>query len=254
MEGLATAEVTAQGGEAGWDDSAQPRSRETICMIEAGPRMRPKALPQFPNPASRPEGSLPPLVLNFFSEVANGIDIALGRVKSRDTAAFLHAIRSAADRSIICNVNCAGGDAEGALAIAVALLQHEYRVTCRIVGRCSSAAAFIALAADTRTIIPSGYVLLHTARRLCTMEQWEAIKRLPPHTKEAINDSLNDIDDATAVLLQTRIGVSEDVAWRWLKEDRKIAPLEAVERGFVHAIASTDLAPIGATSDETGPA
>jgi hypothetical protein len=56
-----------------------------------------------------------------------------------------------------------------------------------------------------------GYILLHTARRLCTPEQWETIQRLPPHTKQAINDSLNDIDDASAAQLMKRLGVSEEV-------------------------------------------
>ncbi len=65
-----------------------------------------------------------------------------------------------------------------ALAIATALLQHQFAVHCRITGRCSSAAAFVALAADRRTIVSGGCVLLHTARRLCTPEQWENVKRL----------------------------------------------------------------------------
>jgi ATP-dependent protease ClpP protease subunit len=183
-------------------------------------------------------------MLNFFSEVPKGIDLALGKVPSRDSAAFVRAIREAGNRSIECRISCAGGDADGALAIATALLQHEYRVTCRITGRCSSAAAFVALASDTRWITPTGYVLLHTARRLCTPEQWENIQRLPNVEKQAINDSLADIDDATAVLLQTRLGVSDEVARRWLNEDCKWPAPLALERGFVHAIAA----------DETGAA
>ena len=70
-------------------------SAPEIFVLEAGPRMRPKPLPVFPNPPRRPEGDLEPLVLRFFSEVSKGIDIAMGRVPQRNTAAFLNAIRNA---------------------------------------------------------------------------------------------------------------------------------------------------------------
>ncbi|MBR1246141.1 ATP-dependent Clp protease proteolytic subunit [Bradyrhizobium sp. AUGA SZCCT0169] len=212
---------------------------EMICMIQAGPRIRPKPLPDFPSPAQRPEGAGQPLVLEFFSEVPRGIDIALGKVPTRDTAAFLNAIRTAGNRSVVCKINCAGGEAESALAIAQALLRHPFAVHCKIIGRCSSAAAFIALAADTRTIVPDGYVLLHTARRICTPEQWENIQRLAPLLKQPINEGLADIDDATAVLLRSRlVGVSEVQARAWLEEDRKWPAQEALERGFVNRVES----------------
>jgi ATP-dependent protease ClpP protease subunit len=210
----------------------------TACMISAVPRRAAKPLPTFPNPAARPEGSLPPLVLNFFSEVPDGIELALGTAPRRDTAAFLRAIREAGNRTIICKINCAGGDPDSTLAIATALLEHPFAVTAKIVGRCSSAAAFIALAADTRVISEAGYVLLHRSMRLCTLEQWENVKRLPPSEQQAINDSLNDIDDASAVLLRDRLGVSEQLARGWLAEDRKLSSLEALQRGFVHAVDS----------------
>jgi hypothetical protein len=77
-----------------------------------------------------------------------------------------------------------------------------------------------------------GYIMLHTARRLCTPEQWETIQRLP----QTINDSLNDIDDASAALLMKRLGVSEEVARRWSGEDRKWTATEALECSFVNAV------------------
>src|SRR5258708_39976379 len=93
---FAPTEVTAQNAsEAGRDDSSARSQTPEICMIVAGPRSRPKPLPEFPNPAGRPEGSLPPLVLEFFSEVPKGLDIALGKVRPRNTEVFLSAIRAA---------------------------------------------------------------------------------------------------------------------------------------------------------------
>jgi ATP-dependent protease ClpP protease subunit len=209
-----------------------------IYMLVAAPRRVPKPLPSFPNPPCRPEGKLAPLVLNFVSDVPRGVDVALGRIPKRDSAAFVQAIRSAGNRSIHININCAGGEGEGALQIATALLQHEFAVHCRIIGRCSSGATFLALAADTRNIIESGHVLVHAACRLCTPTQYDAVQRLTAKDKQEIDDSLNDTDDAQVSLLQTRLGVSEATARQWLNEDRKWTAAEALECGFVHSIAA----------------
>jgi ATP-dependent protease ClpP protease subunit len=207
-------------------------------MIEAKPRSQPKPLPVFPNPAPRPDGSLPPLVLEFFSEVPDGIGLALGKVPKRDAAAYVRAIRNAGPRSIICKINCAGGEADGALAIATALLEHQFAVHCHVIRRCCSAAAFIALAADKRTIVEDGYVLLHRARRLCTPEQWDSVRRLHASEQQAINNSLADIDDASAVLLRDRLGVSEATARSWLNGDKRWTAEEAIEKGFCSSIAA----------------
>jgi len=213
-------------------------SAPEICMIEAGPRIRPKPLPEFANPERRPEGEGPPLVLHFHSDVPRGIDVAMARAPQRNTSAFLKAIGTAGNRTIICNINCAGGEAGSALAIADALLRHPFAVHCKILGRCSSAAAFIALSADSRSIVKTGSVLLHTARRLCTEEQWKRLQNSSNVEKQAINDGLADIDDAGTALLQSRLGVSEQTARSWSAEDRKWSAAEAVQRGF--AIAADD--------------
>jgi hypothetical protein len=234
---LSTADEPAEGGEAGRDDcSARPQTpADAVYMIVARPRKTSK-LPEFPNPACRPEGTLPPLIMNFASEVSNGTDLALGRVPRRNAAAYVGAIQAAGSRSIQVNIDCAGGDGEGALAIAIALLQHKYAVSCRIVGRCSSAAVFIALAADRRSIMPAGSVLLHGSRRLCAPDQWQAVRQLPKNERAAINDSLCDLDDASSALLQARMGVSDHQARCWLREDRTWNSTETLEKLFVHAI------------------
>lgn len=223
---------------AGWveqgESSTQPshHSPETIYVINADPRKQPKALPEFPNPAPRPEGTEQALVLTFFSKAPSGLDIALGRAPKRDTERFLRAIREAGNRSILCEIDCAGGDGDSALAIAKALLQHPYRVTARIVGRCSSAAVLIALAADERAIVAAGNVLIHRAARICTHEQFEALRLLSADDKAEINESLCDSDDATEALLTSRLGVSGDVARGWMSENRKWSASEAFAKGF----------------------
>lgn len=213
-----------------------------IYMIVAAPRKTAK-LHEFPNPGCRPEGLSPPFVINIVSELSNATDLALGKIPQRNAGAFVRAIQAAGKRSIQVNIDCAGGDGLDALAIASALLQHEFAVSCRIVGRCSSSAVFIALAADKdrRTIVADGYILVHASRRLCTQEQWEAVQRLAPHSRQAIDDSLNDIDDAASALLQARLGVSDARAREWLQEDRKWNAAEAIECGFVSAIAEDHL-------------
>src|SRR5260370_14064458 len=143
---------------------------DTIYVMTAVSREIPKAPPVFPNPAERPEGKLPPLALDIVSEVPRGVDIAMGRAPQRNAAKFVNAIRSAGDRSIQVSIDDAGGDGDDALAIAVALLQHKFGVRCRIIVRCSSGAAIIALAADRhrRSIVADGSVLIHEARRIFT--------------------------------------------------------------------------------------
>ncbi|MGX1323734.1 ATP-dependent protease ClpP protease subunit [Bradyrhizobium sp. USDA 377] len=166
----------------------------------------------------------------------SGVDIALGRASKRDTGHFLRQINGAGNRNIECRIDCAGGDADSALAIATALLRHPFRVTARIAGRCSSAAVYIALGADKRTIVPDGSVLIHKACRVATLAQWKNVRQLPPSERRKINESLNDTDDATVSLLTTRLGVSEDVARQWLAEDKKWTAEEALAKGFVHSI------------------
>ncbi|MHC2619430.1 ATP-dependent protease ClpP protease subunit [Bradyrhizobium huanghuaihaiense] len=235
---LAAADVPAPADrdEQGENLARPDLSAETIYVIQASPRKQPRALPEFPNPTSRPEGAEAPLVLEFHSEVSKGIDLALGRVPKRDTERYLRAISGAGNRSIHCEIDDAGGDGDAAVAIALALLRHPYRVTARIAGRCSSAAVFIALAADQRRIAPAGSVLIHRAARICTRTQTHALMRLPAADREAISDQLNDIDDATISLLKSRLGVSEETARAWMREDRKWSAAEALQLRFVDHI------------------
>lgn len=235
----AAADGPAQNAsEAGQNSPVRPRSLETIFVLSADPRSEPKALPEFPNPAMRRAGLLPPLVLRFQSDVPRGVDVALGRHPRRHAAGYLRAIDGAGNRSIVCDVDCSGGDANSAIEIARALLKHPYSVTARIIGRCSSAAVFIALAADNRVIDANGTVLIHKAARICTKAQFEALRLLSAEDKAAIDESLNDTDDATAALLVTRLGVSESVARAWMGENRKWSATEALLKGFVSAVIS----------------
>ncbi|MGY4499169.1 ATP-dependent protease ClpP protease subunit [Bradyrhizobium sp. GM24.11] len=176
------------------------------------------------------------MLLKFVSPVPRGIDLAWGTVPRRDTVSYLRAIYEAGDRTIICYVDDAGGEAEGALLIARALLEHPYRVESRIIGRCSSSATWLALASDWRSIVPSGSVLVHRAARICTREQYEAIQRLPAAGKDTIDKLLDDTDAVTAALLCARLGISEMEAWAWMSEDRRWSASVAHERGFVNAI------------------
>ncbi|MGX1322679.1 ATP-dependent protease ClpP protease subunit [Bradyrhizobium sp. USDA 377] len=218
---------------------ARPRSDETIYTVWARPRSKQKALPVLPNLATRPEGREPALTLKFYSKVPRGIDLALGQVPERDTDSFVRAISGAGNRSIHCEIDCAGGDGRSALAIAVALLQHPYSVRVRIVGRCSSGAVYIALAADHRSIVPDGSVLIHRTARICVRSQFESLRKLPAADLEAMNNSLSDLDDVFVALLTARLGVSEEVARRWMIENRKWSATEALERGFVNVIEGT---------------
>lgn len=213
-------------------------SEEAIYILRAAPPQQAAPLPEFANPPRRQEGAAPALLLEFFSDVPRGLDIALGRLPRRDTERFLCAIRGAGNRSIECKIDCAGGDGNSALAIAAALLEHPFSVTARIVGRCSSAAVLIALAADERVIVADGSVLIHRAARLFTHEQFEALRLLSADDKRTMNESLNQSDNAIASLLTARLCVSEVVARSWMAEERKWTAAEALANGFVSEVTS----------------
>ncbi|WGS18939.1 MULTISPECIES: ATP-dependent Clp protease proteolytic subunit [unclassified Bradyrhizobium] len=213
-----------------------------IYCVRATPRSVPMPLPVFPNPTDRPEGVGPSLVLEFHSPVPAGEDVAAGKMPRRDTLAYLQAIRGAGNRSIECRIDCAGGREDDALPIALALLQHPFRVSARIVGRCSSAAVLIALAADRRSIVPHGTVLIHRAARIYVREQWDAIQQMPEADKDVINESLLASDDKVAALLTARLGISEEVARSWMREGRKWGADETLSRGFADSIADEEIA------------
>ena len=225
------------------DSQVAEAPADTLYNMFAVPRETPWR-PEFPfNPGCRPAGSLPALVLNLASDPPSGLDIAMGRLRRKrkaDAAELVQAIRAAKDRSIQLVIDDAGGDADATLVIIYALLLHEWAVSCRIVGKCFSGAAFIALAADRRTIVAAGSVLLHRARHLLTTEQWENVKRLPAHETQAINDRLNDFDDIFSALLQVRLGVAEQTALRWMREEKIWSSVESLENRFSHAIEKTD--------------
>ena len=75
---------------------------------------------------------------------------------------------------------------------------------------------------------------------ICMIEAGPRMRPKPNVEKQAINDGLADVDDASAVLLQARLGVSEETARGWLAEDCKWDAATALKRGFVHAIATDD--------------
>lgn len=231
-----TADEPAPIVEAAPGDCARPRSSEMIYVINGDPRKQSKGLPQFPNPSQRPEGTEPALVLEFSSPVLTAADIAAGKMPRLDAASYLQLIRGAFDRSIRLRINCAGGRAVDALPIALALLEHPHHVDAIIIGRCSSSAVYLALAADVRTIVPGGTVLVHRSARFATREQFEALQSLSAEDKNVINESLNASDDVTASLLSSRLGVTEEHAREWMTDARAWPAAEALTKGFVQAI------------------
>ncbi|MGY4193375.1 ATP-dependent Clp protease proteolytic subunit [Bradyrhizobium sp. USDA 4520] len=210
-----------------------------LYVAEAQPRSSPKPLPRFfQHPGVRPEGAGLPAILELFSKPPNGADLARGLVPHRDPRPFLSEIREAGirGRAIECRINCVGGEGGRALRTVRALLAHPYHVTARITGWCASSAALIALAADRRIAAPGAKLLIHRARRFFVPEQ---IPELTIDRRVAINDSLNDMDDAQTSLLIDRLGISERLARDWMAEGCELSATEALERGIIHEIEET---------------
>ncbi|MGY4170957.1 ATP-dependent Clp protease proteolytic subunit [Bradyrhizobium sp. USDA 4529] len=220
----------------------QPASQEMMVVVNAVPRRQPKPLPTFANPSRRPHGSEPALILEFVSQVPTLIDIAMRRVPRRDAAACVRSIQEVGDRDIVLTIDDAGGLSDDAVAVASALLAHPRSVEAQIVGRCSSSAVLLALAADIRTIAPGGRVLIHESLRVYTEQQFAAVQRFSAADRNAINESLCDSDDVTVSLLICRLGVTEQTARAWMAEGRSWNASESLANGFVDAIVDTECA------------
>ncbi|MGL3208310.1 ATP-dependent Clp protease proteolytic subunit [Bradyrhizobium sp. BR 1433] len=175
--------------------------------------------------------------MEFFSEPPSAVDYAKGKAQRRDVAAYLQSINDARDHSIVLKIDDAGGVADDALQIALAVLAHPWRVEAQIIGRCSSSAVLLALSADVRTIAPEGRVLVHAAVRCYGEQQFKAMQFLSAEERHAINESLCDTDDVTTSLLKSRLDVTEQTARAWIAENRIWNATEALTNGFVHSIA-----------------
>lgn len=187
-------------------------------------------------PKARPDGRLQSVRLAIVSEVASAAACAAGARPDLPASYLVRVIRAAQDRSIYVDIDHAGGMVEPARAITAALLAHRWAVHVRILGRCSSSAAVIAMAGDSCAIAPAGTVLLHRTRRYYTRDGYREFLKLPLAERVAIADGMFAIDDEQVALVMARTGRPLSTVRSWFEADRKWSATEAVDNGFADYI------------------
>lgn len=182
----------------------------------------------------RPEGTLPPLVIDLISRVPTNDEVRrwLNGGSFPGLRADASDVLRAANRSIDIHIDSIGGDGEAAAEMTLALLAHQWRVRARIVGACASCAPKIALAADEVVIAPRARVTFHRPFVLMSLAQYEAHRDAPQEVQEGMEERLRELDAFAVDLIATRMNVTHQAAREMLTAQRTWTAAEAVAVGF----------------------
>lgn len=139
-------------------------------------------------------------------------------------------IRSAADTTISLNIDSPGGAVDGALDIYRALASRRNAVTVTVV-KAESAAAIIALAGDTREIVPDGRLMLHKP-------YLQETGSLDANDLRSMATTLDKMADQVAGIVAIRAGVTFDIAREWIEAETTFNAGQAIASGICHRISA----------------
>ena len=120
-------------------------------------------------------------------------------------------------------INSPGGDYFGGADIATQLLDHEGKVTVKIIGEAASAASLIAAAADTVEISPLAQVMIHGASVI-------TYGNATTHREQA--ERLDKIGKSAASIYESRCAKKTVKEWLFDGKDHWLTADEAVSAGF----------------------
>ena len=147
-------------------------------------------------------------------------------------------IRAAGDTTILLSIDSPGGSAADGLSIYRALVSRPNAVCVNIV-RAESAAAIVALAGDTREIVPDGRMMLHKP-------YLQETGSLQAGDLRNIAATLDKLAEEVAGIVAVRVGVIFDVARGWIEAETTFNAGQAVASGVCHSLCQ--VAPLTATS------
>lgn len=125
-------------------------------------------------------------------------------------------------------IDSPGGDVFAAVAMAQAMREHSAKIIVHVDGYAASAATFLLMAADESVISPGGMVMIHKA--------WSgAYGNADDFT--AIADLLTKIDGQIVARYAEKTGIDSDVLLELMAAETWLTDAEAVDKGFVDAIA-----------------
>lgn len=142
------------------------------------------------------------------------------------------ALRSLDGADVVVNINSPGGDVFEGLAIYNLLREYKGHVTVRVLGVASSAASFIAMAADEIQIARAGFFMIHNA--------WTGLWGNRNDLRETA-DFLEQIDDTIADIYHVRSGLSMDELKADMDKERWINGRDAIDSGFADTFLPSDV-------------
>lgn len=131
-------------------------------------------------------------------------------------------------KSIKVRINSKGGDVIDGLAIYQQLLDHPAKVDVQIVGIAASIASIIAMAGDTISVSPVGFVMIHDPYGVLLGGGAKELRRKA--------DVLDQMRDTLADVYVARTSQKKADVLAWMAAETWMRPKEAKDRGFVNAI------------------
>lgn len=158
-------------------------------------------------------------------------------------SAFMRELNGISASSIDLHINSPGGMVWDGVAIYSALLNHDATVNTFVDGVAASAASFVAMAGESRTIEKPAKMMIHNARGL-VMGQADDMRQMA--------DMLDDLSNTIADIYADRAGgdVSE---WRTrMSAETWFTSEQAVATGLAHRVAN-DNRQMSDTDSASGP-
>lgn len=131
-------------------------------------------------------------------------------------------------KSIKVRINSKGGDVIDGLAIYQQLLDHPANVDVQIVGIAASIASIIAMAGDTISVSPVGFVMIHEPFGVLMGGGSKELRRKA--------EVLDQMRDTLAEVYVARTGQKKTDVLAWMAAETWMRPAQAKERGFVNTI------------------
>lgn len=146
----------------------------------------------------------------------NRIDAALRKIGS--------------DQAVEVHINSPGGDMFEGIAIYNRLLEHQGRVTVKVMGLAASAASIIAMAGDEILIGPASFLMIHNCWVLMAGD------------RNAMTDTANwlaPFDEAMAGVYAAKSGRTGAEIAGWMDAETWMNGQLAVDRGFANGLLSS---------------
>jgi ATP-dependent Clp protease protease subunit len=153
---------------------------------------------------------------------------------------FNKALNGLAGKKVTLRVNSPGGDVFDGRAMAAAIAQHG-NVHAVIEGLAASAATYVTAACASVTIAKGAFYMIHNAWTMSYGDKEEL---------RQIAELLDKIDETIVDDYERKTGQSREQLTAWMNAETWFTADEAVEHGFVDALAGDDTSDEGAGDDD----